>query len=521
MPLAIVMGCAHAYQSFRGEIPNGYNVRDCDGAIVPGVGHSLKAGAGARNQFGSDFGESGPGIWVPWICEMDSDGDGMTNGEELGDPDCVWTPGETPQRTTGITHPGLACPSGPSPAPPQDIQLSGFGAHIEGVSVDPWGNVYATHFRGTDDNSSSGNNVGREVIGRVAAGASGGGEAWYSILPEEFDAAYNGMKWSKYSTDSTDYYVYVADVGQGKVMKLHSGYALKGYRGWEVHCSDPGWKLAGMPNDLALSDSGLVFVSGQDWASSTGGLWLCKADGEAVLLEGNMGRTNGIALSPDGATLYLTEARGSPVSDNSQVDGQRIWKYTVASDGSISQKTQFFNFATDTSSPEAGTDSDGMRTDAAGNLYVTRNGLGKIAVITPQGILDRELSLTKTNYPTNLDFGVNGDLLYVVGRCGSAPWSQGDGCMEVVSIPVATPAPTPPSTTPTTPQPTPAPTTPQPTPAPTQPTPAPAPNCCKWASNCGGSCATGWCSSSQSNCGGCGGHWCAPTLLSAVKPHEV
>merc|ERR1712151_1307662 len=150
------------------------------------------------------------------------------------------------------------------------------------------------------------------------------------------------------------------------------------------------------------------------------------------------------------------------------------------------------------------------------------------------------MGLTKTTYPTNLDFGINGDLLYVVGRCGSAPYSQGDGCLEVVSIPVATPAPTPPSTTPapTTPAPTPAPTTPQPTPAPTpqppppptpqptpvptpQPAPAPAPNCCKWASNCGVGWASGWCSTSQSNCAGCGGNWCAPSLLSEVKPHKA
>merc|ERR1719468_57855 len=329
------------------------------------------------------------------------------------------------------------------------------------------------------------------------------------------------MKWD---ASGSEVYVYVADVGQGKVMKLNAGWAKKGYTGWEVHCSDPWWKLAGMPNDIALSDSGLVFVSGQDWASSKGGLWVCRADGEAVLLEGNMGRTNGIALSPDGSTLYLTEARGSPVSDNSQVDGQRIWKYAVAEDGSVSQKTLFFNFATDTSSPEASTDSDGMRTDPAGNLYVTRNGLGKISVITPQGVLDRDIPLTKTTYPTNLDFGVNGDLLYVSDRCGAAPWSQGDGCVEVVSIPAVSPTPAPttpeptpePTTAPTTPQPTPVPT-PQPTPVPTpQPTPAPAPSCCKWSSSCGGSCATGWCSSSQSNCGGCGGTWCAPSLLGAV-----
>ena len=35
----------------------------------------------------------------------DSDGDGATNGEELGDPNCVWVYGGAPESTpTG--HPG-------------------------------------------------------------------------------------------------------------------------------------------------------------------------------------------------------------------------------------------------------------------------------------------------------------------------------------------------------------------------------------------------------------------------------
>ena len=37
---------------------------------------------------------------------MDSDGDGLTNGDELGDPNCDWKEGEEPYRVTGITHPG-------------------------------------------------------------------------------------------------------------------------------------------------------------------------------------------------------------------------------------------------------------------------------------------------------------------------------------------------------------------------------------------------------------------------------
>jgi len=82
--------------------------------------------------------------------------------------------------------------------------------------------------------------------------------------------------------------------------------------------------------------------------------------------------------------------------------------------------------------------------------------------------------------------------------------------------------PTPVPTTPA-PVPTPEPTTQAPPPAPTTapPTPAPAPSCCKWSSNCGGGCASGYCSKSQSDCRGCGGTWCAPSLLGAMKPHKA
>ena len=45
-------------------------------------------------------------VWNDCICRQDSDGDGKTNGEELGDPDCAWTPGQAPARTTKISHPG-------------------------------------------------------------------------------------------------------------------------------------------------------------------------------------------------------------------------------------------------------------------------------------------------------------------------------------------------------------------------------------------------------------------------------
>ncbi len=39
-------------------------------------------------------------IWTKELCVMDSDEDGATNGEELGDPCCEWRVGGTPTYRT-------------------------------------------------------------------------------------------------------------------------------------------------------------------------------------------------------------------------------------------------------------------------------------------------------------------------------------------------------------------------------------------------------------------------------------
>jgi hypothetical protein len=57
--------------------------------------------------------------WGAELCQADSDGDGKTNGEELGDPCCVWQPAALP--TVGkdyrISHPGHAQDVTDSPGP--------------------------------------------------------------------------------------------------------------------------------------------------------------------------------------------------------------------------------------------------------------------------------------------------------------------------------------------------------------------------------------------------------------------
>ena len=61
-----------------------------------GVGHLAREGDGGRNGFGIDFQEAGF-KWTTELCQMDSDCDGKTNGEELGDPNCIWMPGDSPE----------------------------------------------------------------------------------------------------------------------------------------------------------------------------------------------------------------------------------------------------------------------------------------------------------------------------------------------------------------------------------------------------------------------------------------
>ncbi|CAG5125662.1 unnamed protein product, partial [Candidula unifasciata] len=99
------------FHDFQEQIPNGNNVpHPCKANYRwPGVGHENPLGGGDRNTFGLDFQKAGY-KWTPALCKSDSDGDGKTNGEELGDPNCAWKFGTLPPRTVNISHPGVCDP---------------------------------------------------------------------------------------------------------------------------------------------------------------------------------------------------------------------------------------------------------------------------------------------------------------------------------------------------------------------------------------------------------------------------
>lgn len=97
------------------RIPNGGNVKSQSGTSWLGVGHVNKDGGGARNQFGVDF-QAANYRWTSDLCNKDSDCDGLSNGAELGDPNCVWYEGgPAPEGApSSVTHPGQANNAGVS-----------------------------------------------------------------------------------------------------------------------------------------------------------------------------------------------------------------------------------------------------------------------------------------------------------------------------------------------------------------------------------------------------------------------
>ena len=78
------------------------------------------------NAFGVDFMLAGY-EWTAELCLKDSDGDGLTNGEELGDPCCVWSFQDLPLPGFAAhiaSHPGSAAGVSPTAVKREDANCA-------------------------------------------------------------------------------------------------------------------------------------------------------------------------------------------------------------------------------------------------------------------------------------------------------------------------------------------------------------------------------------------------------------
>ncbi|MGY3131199.1 sugar lactone lactonase YvrE [Bradyrhizobium sp. USDA 4501] len=158
------------------------------------------------------------------------------------------------------------------------------------------------------------------------------------------------------------------------------------------------------PNDITLASDGTIYASDPNWKGRSGRIWRVaraadgSVGGEVMAAPRAMGTTNGIDLSPDGKRLYVSESNSG-----------QIWSYAVSEAGLTDAKL-IRTFEPDTV--------DGLRTDVTGRLFVARILRGAIAILRPDGAVEREVTLGAKE-PTNLAFGgSDGKTVFVSQRQG-------------------------------------------------------------------------------------------------------
>jgi sugar lactone lactonase YvrE len=238
-----------------------------------------------------------------------------------------------------------------------------FPQGMEGPAVDRLGNLYAVNYQK------------KGTIGKVSFA---GKVSLFVTLPE--GSTGNGIRFDRKGN------MFVADYTAHNILKIN-----RKTKEIEVFAHEPAMN---QPNDLTISrKTDIIYASDPNWKDSTGNLWMIKPDGKVVNLERNIGTTNGIEVSPNGKYLYVNESIQ-----------RKIWRYDIAKDGSISNKTLFYSFE------DFGM--DGMRCDSYGSLFVTRHGKGTVVKLSPKGKLVKEYIL-KGKLATNLTFSEDESMIYV------------------------------------------------------------------------------------------------------------
>jgi gluconolactonase len=163
-------------------------------------------------------------------------------------------------------------------------------------------------------------------------------------------------------------------------------------------------------NDVVVAANGgvyaTVFGPFQDKPTGVIGRILHLAPGADQWIEvaGDLNYANGIGISPDQKTLYVSETVGNC-----------ILKFAINRDGSLSGRSNFalLNLLTPNRVNSWWLGPDSMKIDEAGNIYVAQWTGGKVLKIAPDGRLLHVFDVKAGNGTTNVAFGPGGKDLYV------------------------------------------------------------------------------------------------------------
>lgn len=160
------------------------------------------------------------------------------------------------------------------------------------------------------------------------------------------------------------------------------------------------------PNDLVIDRRGRVYFSDPRYGDQKGreldteDVYRIDPDGslKRVATRPDLYKPNGVAISPDGRTLYVADTRPEPERE------ARLMAFDIDEEGGLSNDRSVYSFGT-------GRGIDGMTVDVEGNIYGAagrgsnppENRAG-VYVISPQGKLLGRIPIPEDSV-TNCTFG--------------------------------------------------------------------------------------------------------------------
>jgi gluconolactonase len=201
----------------------------------------------------------------------------------------------------------------------------------------------------------------------------------------------------------------------------------KQLRRWDA--DKDGKPFDGGINDIVVTANGgayaTVFGPYKDLPTSVVGkiLYLAPGSQEWVEVADDLNYANGIGVSPDQKTLYVSETVGNC-----------MLKFKINDDGSLSNRSNFalLNLLAKDKNKSWWLGPDSMKIDSKGNIYVAQWFGGKILKISPDGKLLHVFEIAAGDGTTNVAFSEGEKELYVtVVKDPNDPQAKG----SIVKIP--------------------------------------------------------------------------------------
>jgi gluconolactonase len=235
-----------------------------------------------------------------------------------------------------------------------------------------------------------------------------------TVLNHTPGCSHNGLALTKQKT-----FLVACDDVHGAILELDM--TGKQLRRWDTDSA--GRKLDGGINDIVVTTDGGAYatLSGPyvDPPVAVMGEILYRAPGSEgwTVVADDFNYANGIGVSPDQKTLYVSETVGNC-----------ILKFSINADGTLSHRSNFalLNLLVPNKVTSWWLGPDSMKIDSKGDMYVAQWSGGKILKLSPEGKLLHVFEIAAGNGTTNVAFDKDETNLYVtVAKDPKDPQARG------------------------------------------------------------------------------------------------